>query len=52
MIRATFNGEAVAAKEVDVGKGLQAHEAFITEAQRMQVVREGEGRGKEGQRQL
>lgn len=36
-IRATFNGEAVAAKEVDVGKGVEAHEAFITEAQRMHV---------------
>ena len=37
VIRATFNGEAVAAKEVDVGKGVAAHEAFITEAQRMHV---------------
>lgn len=37
VIRATFNGEAVAAKEVDVGKGVAAHEAFITEEQRMHV---------------
>ena len=39
VIRAVYNGEVVAAKEVEVGRAVESQEAFLTEAQRMQALR-------------
>ena len=39
VVKAQFNGEMVAAKELDVGKSQEAQEAFLTEAQHLLAMR-------------
>lgn len=39
VIRAMYNGEMVAAKEMEIGRGIEVQEVFLSEAKHMQALR-------------